>query len=61
MGFALDGFAQLQDNVSVLNTLEVVSLVTLKAPSKKHFFLFMTQRKSGMNSRDTKLKEVSSL
>ena len=27
MGFALDGFAQLQDNVSVLNTLEVVSLV----------------------------------
>lgn len=30
-------------------------------PLKKHFFFFMTQRKSGMNSLDMKLKEVPGL
>lgn len=32
-----------------------------KGPRKKHFFFFMTQRKSGMNSLDMKFKEVSGL
>lgn len=32
-----------------------------QGPRKKHFFFFMTQRKSGMNSLDMKFKEVSGL